>query len=379
MKLKLTARVTALMFFALFAMSVSAVAQEEEGVPVVLDEPIVQVNNDVVMLSSLNREIREFKEILTKQRGMTEQQADAEIAKRQPEIILSLITETLLTQKGKDTPGLPERVEAEVNREMLRVCRQQNLQTLERCEEAMRGEGINPEDIRSTLRAQFMRQAVLQQEVDAKVYYGFSDAELRKYYDANRDKFQSVTLSEIFLSSAGRKPEEVKARAAQIVAQARGGADFAALAEANSERELNGERIAKKSKGRLEGPDGKLRWFIVSDLVSASPNVGNAIKSLKANEVSEPVQVDEGFLIFKVHERDDSFNEAQVRNRLLGESGEKEREAFVASLRKEAYIKPAKKYEEVLLPLLEKDRAATASKQQQSDDKNAKKEKNSKQ
>ena len=186
--------------FALAALALSlafaaqARAQEEEGVPVVLDEPVVQVNNDVIMLSTLKRQMRDFKEVLVAKQGMSEQQAEAELAKRQPEIIYNLITEQLLLQKGKDVPGLPERVEAEVNREMLRVCKAQNLNTLETCEEAMRTEGLSPDEIRQTLRAQFMKQAVLQQEVDSKVYFGFPDAELRKYYEAHRDKFQSVTL-----------------------------------------------------------------------------------------------------------------------------------------------------------------------------------------
>ena len=49
---------------------------QEEGVPVVLDEPIVQVNNDVIMLSHLKRETEGFREVLIKQRGMTERQAE---------------------------------------------------------------------------------------------------------------------------------------------------------------------------------------------------------------------------------------------------------------------------------------------------------------
>jgi parvulin-like peptidyl-prolyl isomerase len=361
-KFKLTARAAALAFAALLALAAApARAQEEEGVPVVLDEPVVQVNNDVVMLSTLTRELREFKDSLVKQRGMTEQQADDEIEKRRPEIIFNLITEALLIQKGKDTPGMTERIEAEVNREMLRVCREQNLTTLERCEEAMRAEGINPEEIRQTLRSQFMRQAILQQEVDSKVYFSFTDADLRKYHESHREKFQSVTLSEIFLSSAGRKPEEVRARAAQLVAQARGGADFGALAEAHSEREVGGERMGKKSKGRIEGPDGKLRWFLVSELLAASPSVGAAIKPLKAGEVTDPVQSDEGFVFFKVHERDVTYNENQVRGAMLADRGGKDREAYVASLRRDAFIKVAPKYRDAVQPLLDKDRTTAAS------------------
>ena len=379
MKFNLLARaVFAALLLSFVAAPAARAQEEEEGTATVLDEPVVQVNNDVVMLSHLRREMKTFKEALVKGRNMSEADAEAELAKRQPEIIFSLITEALLLQKGKDIGGLSDRIEAEVNREMLRVCRGQNLPTLERCEEAMRGEGMAPEEIRQTLRAQFTKQAVFQQEVDAKIYYAFTDAELQKYYAEHRDKFQSVTLSEIFLSTAGRKPEEVGARAAQLVAQARSGGDFGALAEANSEREVNGERVAKKTKGRVED-NGKPRWFLVSDLANVSQKIADAIKPLKVNQITDPVQTDEGFVIYKVHERDDVYNENQVRAELLREGGrlDKERVAYIATLRREAYIKPAEKYREVIQPLLDKDQPATVSKD--AGDKNSKDKKPQKQ
>jgi len=194
---------------------------------------------------------------------------------------------------------------------------------------------------------------VLQREVDAKIFYGLTDAELRKFYDANRPRFQSVALSEIFLSLAGRSDAELQAKARQIVAQARGGANFGELAVQHSEREQNGARVAPKTKGRLE-EDGKPRWFLVSDL---NPLVSEAIKSLKAGGVTEPIKTEEGYLILRIDESDDAFKENFVRQMILSERSEKERDAYLRALRSEAYIKPAKSYEEVVKPLLDKDKA----------------------
>jgi peptidyl-prolyl cis-trans isomerase SurA len=344
-----------------FALLASAPARaQEEIAPVVLDEPVVQVNADVVLLSQLRRENGEFKEVLVK-RGMTPEQADAEIAKRQAEIIFNLVNEALLIQKSKDIPHLTEDIEAEVNREVLRVAKQSNLNTLEELEDAMKREGLNLADIKDTLRRQYTRQAVLQREVDAKIYYGLTDADLRKYYDANRTKFASVTISEIFLSLAGRSETDVKAKAADLVVRARGGADFGDLAVKNSEREQNGVRVAEKTKGLMAEADGKPRWFLISDL---QPNIAEALKDLKAGSVSEPIKTDEGFLILRVNERDDSFKENFVRGMITSERSDKEHEEYLKTLRNEAYIKPAETYKEVLTPLLEKDKRPTASNQQ---------------
>ena len=339
--------------FALAALLLAFVAQpaaaQEEAAPQIVDEPVAQVNNDVIMLSALKRQLSDFKEVLVKQRGMTEEQAEAELKKKQPEIIASLINEQLLLQKGKEIPRLPEDIEAEVNRTMLAEAKRLGITTIDDLYSRMREEGISPEEVRQTLRAQYMRTAVLQREVDYKIYYSISDAEAKKYYDTHRDKFQGVTLSEIFLSRAGRPEAEVRAKAAQIVAQARGGADFGALATANSERELNGVRVAQKTKGRIEDDDGKLKWFLISDLHAT---FSDAVKNLKAGDVSEPIATDEGFTILRVNDRDNNYNEQQVRTEIVRERGDKERETYMKSLRRDAYIEVAKDYRDAVLPLL---------------------------
>ena len=119
----------------------------------------------------------------------------------------------------------------------------------------MRESGVDPAATRQTLRTEIMKQAVIQQEVDRKIFFGLTMDELKKYFQEHQDKFrkpENVTISEIFLSSAGKNEAEVKARALELVTQLRAGADFRQVAAANSEREVNGVRIgsAKRREGR---------------------------------------------------------------------------------------------------------------------------------
>ena len=107
----------------------------------VVDEVIAQVNDDVITLSMLKRETKERIEAL-KQNGMTEQQATEEVAKRQPELIATLINEKLLLQKGKELE-LANDVEAEVNRRMLAIASDQGITTIEKLYEAMRQSGLD--------------------------------------------------------------------------------------------------------------------------------------------------------------------------------------------------------------------------------------------
>jgi len=141
----------------------------QEGELQVVDEVIAQINDDVITLSMLKRETKERIEAL-KQSGSSEQEASAEVVKRQPELIATLVNEALLLQKGKEL-DLSNDVEAEVNRRMLDVAKDQGITTIEKLEAAMREGGVDPVATRQTLRTELMKQAVIQQEVDRKLFF----------------------------------------------------------------------------------------------------------------------------------------------------------------------------------------------------------------
>ncbi|HKR02287.1 MAG TPA: peptidyl-prolyl cis-trans isomerase [Pyrinomonadaceae bacterium] len=341
---------------AVLLLATQPAARAQDGEPVVIDSVVAQVNSDVVMLSAVKREIKEAIDAF-RQQGVPEQKATEEVTKRQPELIASLINELLLVQKGKEL-NLSEEVETEVNREMLRVMTGQGFKSIVEMEEAMRREGIDPASIRQTLRTQYIKNAVLSREVDARIYFGLSPAEVKKYYDAHRDKFRKpevVTLSEIFLSLAGKSEAEVRGRALQILAQLRGGGDFGTIAAASSERtDQNGNRIAVQNKG-------KVGTFPLTDL---KPQFVDAIKNVKVGGVTDLIRSDEGFQILRVDERvaasdPTAFDENQVREAITVERRDTERLEYMKKLRKEAYIKVSKEYEATVLPLLSTDGPST--------------------
>lgn len=334
---------------AVLVLAGASVAVAQEGEPVVIDSVIAQVNGDVVMLSTLKRETKEAIEAF-KQQGVSEQKALEEVTRRQPELIASLVNELLLVQKGKEL-NLTEDVETEVNREMLRVMQSQGFKTIVEMEEAMRREGIDPASIRGTLRTQYMKNAVLSREVDAKIFFGPNTDELKRYYDQHRDQFrkpETVTLSEVFLSFAGKTEAEVRARATQLLKQLREGADFGTIAAANSERlDPNGNRIATQNKGVV----GTLA------LPELRPEFVTALKSVPVGGLTEIIRSDEGLQILRVDGRTPagdakSFDENQVREAITMERREKERTEYMKNLRKEAYIRLAKEYQATVGPLL---------------------------
>lgn len=324
----------------------SVVAQE--GEMQVIDEVIAQVNDDVITLSMLKREQKERIETL-KQNGMSEQQATEEVTKKQAELIAILINERLLLQRGKEL-DLAGEIEAEVNRRFLQIAEGQGINSIQKLEEAMRQSGMNPEDVRRTMRAEMMKQAVFQQEVDRRVYLGFSGEEVKKYFDTHPDKFrkpEQIKLSEIYLVTTGKEDAAVRAKALELIAQIRAGADFRALAAANSEREKNGQRTAPQdggSVGEFDFPN------LREDLVAA-------LKDVKVGGVTEPIKAGDGYQILRVDGRTPggsapTFNDNRVREAMLGERQTKEREAYVQNLRNEAFIKVTEAYRASVEPLL---------------------------
>lgn len=334
---------------AVLVLAGASAATAQEGEPVVIDSVIAQVNGDVVMLSTLKREMKEAIEAF-KGQGIPEQKALEEVTRRQPELIASLVNELLLVQKGKEL-NLTEEVETEVNREMLRVMQSQGFKTIQEMEEAMRRESIDPATIRTTLRTQYMKNAVLSREVDAKIYFGPNTDELKRYYDQHRDQFrkpETVTLSEIFLGFAGKPEAEVRARATQLLTQLRGGADFGTIAAANSERlDQSGNRVAPQNKGSV----GTL------SLTDLKPEFVTSIKNVPVGGMTEIIRSDEGLQILRVDGRTPAsdpkaFDENQVREAITVERREKERTEYMKNLRKEAYIRLAKEYQATVGPLI---------------------------
>jgi parvulin-like peptidyl-prolyl isomerase len=242
---------------------------------------------------------------------------------------------------------------------MLDVAKREGFKSLAQLEQAMRENNIDPAAVRNTMRTEIIKTWVLGREVDQKIFFGLTESEVKSYYEANKEKFrkpETIVLSEIFLSSVGKDPKEVRERANKLVAQLRAGADFGALAMVQSEREVEGKRVAPESKG-------KLGTYAMSDI--SKEDVANALKNLKAGGITDPLETEGGVIILRMDERtpagEATFDENKVREAITVSRMDKERKAYLDNLRRDAYIQIAKDYQESLLPLLKVEPQKSAS------------------
>jgi peptidyl-prolyl cis-trans isomerase D len=216
----------------------------------------------------------------------------------------------------------------------------------------MKAQGLNPEDIRANWRRDFIRENVIREEVQAKIYRNLSSKEIKEYFAANKEKFikpETVTLSEIFLSFAGRDNDAVRERAKDLVAQVKKGGDFVKLALENSERP------------NIKETSGKIGSFAVKEL---NEKISNPLRGVKQGSITEPIEIEEGMMILHVDERtsqstDGVFDEDEVRKQITFAKSPEAQKKFMITLRKDAYIKVNESYRAIVNPILfEEERSA---------------------
>ena len=335
----------------LFLMSLPVVAQETQLT--VVDEVVAQVNDSVITLSSIRREVKEIVAQLVKD-GKTQEQAQTEVESKMGELIANLINQELIIQKGKEL-GVDVEVEAQINQRFLQMMKENNMRTLDKLFEAMRTENVDPDVVRETWRIQLTKETVLYRDVDQRVYLSWSTKEIKEYYEKNRAKFtkpETVTISEIFLSFAGRDEASVREKAKKLVEEIRAGGDFEKIAVANSERQ------------NIQETKGKVGILKVAELteIFAKP-----LKDVKIGGVTDPIEIAEGIEILRVDDRsaassESVFDETAVRQAMTIERLPEERKKYFISLREESYIKINETYRPLVAPLLFMEERKTSEK-----------------
>src|SRR4051812_11329057 len=115
--------------------------------------------------------------------------------------------------------------------------------------------------------------------------------DIERYYNDNAEQFttpEQVRASHILLKTEGKDDAAVKAKAEDLLKQARGGADFAELAKKNSEDESNAKN------------GGDLDYFGRGRMV---PEFDQVVFAMKPGQISDLVKTQYGYHIIKLVEK----------------------------------------------------------------------------
>jgi peptidyl-prolyl cis-trans isomerase SurA len=293
----------------------------------IVDRIYAQVNDDIITLSDVNREMAPIsKELSAQYKGAQLEQA---LQKEKEQVLDNLIQEKLLIQKAIEL-GIDTDIEPEVASEIQRIMKQYGIDTQDKFEEALEQQGTNLRDFRELVKNQIMADEVIRVFVRSRIT--LMSSEVEKYYKDHASEYatpEEVSLSEIVITAAAEGSEEnAKNRANDLYNRLKAGEAFAALAGQYS-------KGATANKGGSIGSNLLEKWH---------PDIIKAIKGLETGDISEPQKTDDGYVIYRVDERKRSRIpplsevESQIKNSLYMEKYTPELKRYVSRLKEEAYI-----------------------------------------
>jgi peptidyl-prolyl cis-trans isomerase C len=241
-----------------------------------------------------------------------------------------LITYHVLAQEARNRKIAGS--EAEVDTEMAAI--RKSFPTEEAYQQALLLQGVTADQLRQVTRLGMQTKRIIDSEITAKV--AVQDAEVDNFYKQNIDRFKqgdSIRASHIYIAVPPDAPQTAKnqARAAgqEILKQLREGADFAKLAQANS------------NDGNSAQNGGDLGFFEKGVM---PPDFEAVAFNLKPGTTSDVVELSTGLHIIRVHEargpRTAPLTEvrANVRQFLLDEQRQTRLDEFISQLKARAKI-----------------------------------------
>jgi peptidyl-prolyl cis-trans isomerase SurA len=314
------------MCFRLVFLSVAAAGLVSAADISVIDEIIAKVNGEIITRSDYDRSRKQMEASLRQQGAKGQVLTDA-LKQGEKDILRERIDQLLLQTKGKE---LNLNVDAEVNKQLADMQRAAKIADPEKFQEFVReGTGMSFEDYKSELKNQAITNRVIRQEVSGRIQ--IKREELQQYYDGHKDEFQRqerVFLREILVNGDPGDTGAAEKKAKDLSSRARKGEKFEDLAVANSDSATGpqGGDIGSYEQGKLRPELEKLVW------------------DKPRGYVTDPIPVNNGFLILKVEEHQKAglagFEEVQneITNKIFGPRFQPELRRYLTELRVNAFL-----------------------------------------
>jgi peptidyl-prolyl cis-trans isomerase SurA len=267
----------------------------------IVEEIIARVNSDIITRSELTRSRQLLYQELQQEHGP---RADQMLAEREHNLLRDLIDQQLLVQRARDL-GL--NVDTEVIRRLDQMRQDMGLDSMEALESAARQQGVEFEDFKEQMRNSILTQQVIGREVGGQIQ--ITNEEVRQYFEEHKadfDRPERVRLSEILIAATPGQDvdgnelpadaaslEAAEARARELLAEIRQGAEFEAVAR-------------QHSSGPTAAQGGDLGYFERGTLARELEDL--TFTELKPGQVSDVVRTRQGYIILKVTD----YNQAGV-------------------------------------------------------------------
>lgn len=302
----------------------------------IVEEIVARVNNDIITLSDYEKAEGSLHEEAQQEcQNCTDDKISLMVAEERKNLLRDLIDQSLLVQRAKD---LDIKGETDLVKRLDQIRQQNNLPSMDALQKAVESSGIGWEDYKQRMLNDILTQKVVQQEVGPTVKIG--NDEVQKYYQGHKSDFvkpEEVDLSEIFLSTENKTPQDIdviKAKAAALEQRLKQGEDFAALAR----------KFSEDSAAGVGGEVGEFQRGMMA------PEIENAVFALKRGDSTDVLTVKNGLEIYHVNQRFEaglqplSKVEDEIENQLYQQRIQAAMRKYESQLRRDSYIKIAAGY-----------------------------------
>ncbi len=311
-------------FFAALLFSTLTLSAHAE----LIDKIVATVNSEVLTLSDIEKEKSSLAgkglvndllfQLYDRQKLLTDRES----------LLNFLIDEKTIDSEVKKK-GLEVTIER-VEQEIQRVARENNL-TRAQFKDALSRQGIGMAEYQHFIKKGLERKALVDREVNSRIR--ISDEDVAAYYLSKKGpgkaQVYEYTLAHILFSPRSGGPEAAQKRAQEALKKLKSGQSFDKLAEQVSE-----------DPGFTKG--GVIGTFNSKEL---SPDLRKAVASASKDGLTNIVQTDRGFHIFKILKRtlvsdpELEENREQILNVLHQKAFTRQLRAWLDQKRSEAFIR----------------------------------------
>ena len=310
-------------------------SQENTNEPVVLDEIVAKVNQEIITLSDLQKELSTFRTQLGLE-FRDQSEAEREFQARKKMLLKTLINTKLMIQKAEEL-GMTANVEADVSANLEETRKQAGFANMDEFDQALRQAGSSLAERKEWLKRDMIVDMVIGQFVYSKIT--LLTPEVEAYYKENAERFSEppeVELAEVLFLTEGKNKALVKAKAEEALTRIRAGTPFE-------------EEAKRSSEGPTASRGGLIGSFKKGSMSAALEEVAFA---LKEGDVSPVIETEYGYQIVKLVKKKERQLRplTEVRDIITREmymkKAEPEVKEYLEELRSQSYVFIAPQYRE---------------------------------
>lgn len=296
----------------------------------VVDRVVAVVDEHPILLSEAVQRIRQ---------SLFSPRAESEAPK--PELLQQaieiMIDERLIEQEAerRSIEVTPEEIDRAVH-----AVAESNGLTTERVYQEAAKSGLDRPAYRRALASSLREQKLIHLELAPKI--SIDDSDVRQAYDrmlarerSKRPYRAAWIVLRVPQGASDQAIAAIKARAEQIVREARGGTPFATLARAHSDDPATKDQGGDLGRRVPAGTDGGM---------TLRPQLEKTALQLAVGETSDPIRLDEGFVVLHLVDRPESapppFDQVResLRQQLYVEAVDRARKAWLQEVRNRSCV-----------------------------------------